>query len=1105
MTYWKPAQEYLKLAKDSLPNDCKDSKREIAGLEIKVFAEDENWEAIQAVIDEFDDPKTKNIKLLLFMDLNDLPKAAAYLAEIGLDSAWCDTATHIYGAVADFKNSRAALAYAIKNAVPAIVANSRISFCHGVFDWGNSEENEGSFNTLTLNDRETELLEECLEVLAPIVSSTNQQNISQRVRDSAVSMAAISNRLLKRWPEYQKLLDLLSVADPPSIEFAKVCYRGERIPDSNFSNRLRSSFPRLLEPNILAFQIDFQYQQDDQLVKKGIDLFELANTERDNERIASELYQSFSWDNTEVRSVAYEKLGNSHFINQLFEIGARLMRNDKSITLANIDSLPNRNHIVKIQLKAMFFELNENFAGAIDEFERVGNLISEPIYLKEAARIAFDIWKPETVIRNLESVLLIDSTDLQALHNLATVYAKLEDYDRAAGYYHQLTEIKPQNVEYQCRYAESLALALRLPDAINEIRQTQSANPHELQPTLLLARFLADNQEQVEALQVLKRGTESFSDVIEFHVTMMSLAYEADDDQVAADAMRNILRLQSNDDQPVILEGKSIEEFVEFADNSREHRRFVQEQVIGGKSPWIFAEKMVGNVPIWGWTIRTQTMSWISDSPHEASAYSIYATNGFACLQGDDGRRSLVPPKAPERGSTIAADLSFLITVFQLGLHRFLEDVFTKVHIPSSYKAAVLQGLGQLRPAQKSRLETAKKINSLIESGILKVNQENNSAVLNLDAYSIRHREKKVSWSQLLGLLKSNRISSKKQQEFKNIFLPKWGAAKDDAERLGVTDIVIEKVTLDSIVGHDLFEELSSIFNHIYVQPELKNEVERALGFYDLLDDVRQQQQSLWGFIQDKSPFFKMATVFSNCQPSNETGEPRLNILDSTTLAAQLKCPLAVDDRVIQHGVINSNQESDAAFTTFDYIIMLNEASVIDDAQAAKFMLTLIEWRYRFLIIPAKYLKVIYKEYNQDSLDRIARYIQDCVRDPGLFAGPEPTTPPMPMSGRFTSSWLREITAFVIDLWLEKNTDFKKLKVFTVWCFSQLIPSIPRKLAPTTTRDFINTIVVTNALISLNATDNSTIANNAIEAIREGLGMSREVLIEIGTKVIDFD
>ena len=1100
----KKAREYFDLASATVDVMNPDDVRQLAGLEIQLLAAAEDWAAVDKVLGRFDDPNATNTKLQLFLDIGQPENALTLLESVGLNVKWCETAIVVYAGSGNFDSARSAFQFCESNADQLLIDKCRLAFCQGVFRQVNSPDGE-PFTPTSMSEEQAKLLEECIQILHPIVASTSARNISEQLRESAVSIAAISNRFLKRWDQYLELVELLSNAEPPSIEFAKICSRGERAVPPDLPSRLRDTYPMLLEPNILAFQLECSGKIKP-TEATAISLFDLAKTNDDKLRVAGELYSEFNADNNQIRSAVEKSLGKGHAITKLFEIILRLERGDKSVAVSDIEAMPERFAITKIQILAAWYELNDEPRNAIKEYERVGQLMAEPMYLKLAAKTAYGIKDLAGVVRNLEAVLGISPNDKMAIHNLATTYSQIDDYQNASKYYKLLVHLEPENEDRRVFFADSLALSNRLREAIDVAKEAVAKFPESFRPLLQLARLLADNDQLNEALGLLSGSQSQFTESIEYHAATMNIAYLAGNDGAASVAMQNILRLQSkNGSAPKLLEAKSIEEFIEFADGAREQRRFVQEQVLKGAIPWIFAEKMVGNVPIWGWQVRTQELAWIADDPLEISAFSIYATNGFGHFFDEESKLSLLPPRPPERGTEIVADLSFLITVFKLGLHRFLGDVFKTVRIPSSYQATVLEELGRLRPHQKSKLDTAITINRLINEGRLK-SVDGTADFVELNAYSSDQPDGKLSWKSLNLILTKAEVGKETKDVVEHMFASAWSKSGDEGigdDRTIPDNVVVDLPTLESFISHGFFDVIQQLFGELFVYESAIRDVDRSLENFKLLDNLKGFQVDVWEHLKADPILFEIATVFVERHENEVEGEGRLNIFDSIRLSEQESLSLAVDDRVIQHAVLSKQPGNrDAAFSTFEYVLLLNECQIVDDTATAKAILDLVNWRYKFLVIPSEILTTIYHEFSKEKMNQVARYVQDCVRDPGLFSGPEPTDPPMAMAARFVTSWMKEISHFIVGLWLNNNEDRAKT---TFWCLTELLPSIPRSMSPRMfhSPDLVNIIVVTNAMLKLNNTADHKLANDCLEAIRHGLSISRDELIKIGAKLID--
>ena len=130
--------------------------------------------------------------------------------------------------------------------------------------------------------------------------------------------------------------------------------------------------------------------------------------------------------------------------------------------------------------------------------------------------------------------------------------------------------------------------------------------------------------------------------------------------------------------------------------------------------------------------------------------------------------------------------------------------------------------------------------------------------------------------------------------------------------------------------------------------------------------------------------------------------------------ACQHNVRLLADDRACQMMALNwPDTLHYAAFGSEKTVEALCDADIINTVQEADAILALMRWRYRFIVPTVRVLTTVADRYSQQppgkELREIAEYIHACLRDAGLFTGPEPIRPPLPLAFRVH----QDITAIV--------------------------------------------------------------------------------------------
>jgi hypothetical protein len=154
-----------------------------------------------------------------------------------------------------------------------------------------------------------------------------------------------------------------------------------------------------------------------------------------------------------------------------------------------------------------------------------------------------------------------------------------------------------------------------------------------------------------------------------------------------------------------------------------------------------------------------------------------------------------------------------------------------------------------------------------------------------------------------------------------------------------------------------------------------------------------------------------------------------------------------------------------------------------------------MSWRYRFIVAPPEVLKTLADRFIQHPpgqlLRKIALYVHDCMRDPGLFGGAEAADPPMSMASLFFLRWAAHIAEFLVDVWADPKWDETHTRGLTEWAIAELLPSPPRAMTgPGTSIALLGgKIAMGRALVRACQLEDRARGNAALRAVADALGM----------------
>ena len=293
----------------------------------------------------------------------------------------------------------------------------------------------------------------------------------------------------------------------------------------------------------------------------------------------------------------------------------------------------------------------------------------------------------------------------------------------------------------------------------------------------------------------------------------------------------------------------------------------------------------------------------------------------------------------------------------------------------------------------------------------------------------------------------------------------------------------------------------------------MQNTVLRSSVDANVTRRVRKWHDELWESVGSDSRFQMVPYKEKGQDRSEPDGEelPEDASLFAVKLAKERKLPLLADDRCCQMAVLNKpGARLFTAFATDKLLPALADRGLLPLTEVADRLLSLMKWRYRFILPSATILKTIADRFagkppGKDLRD-VAAYVHDCMRDPGLFTGPEPTTPPLPVAFRLHQDWALTISRFLIDIWTDDQTwTADNASALTRWATTEFLPSSPRGMGMVGIRlaSFMSDTVLTQALIHSVQIQDVARANRALLTIAEGLGVTSDEYERLVVGVID--
>jgi hypothetical protein len=731
--------------------------------------------------------------------------------------------------------------------------------------------------------------------------------------------------------------------------------------------------------------------------------------------------------------------------------------------------------------------------------------------------LAHGLGRLDVVTETLQKVLALDPTDLRSRINYAGALVKLGKPREAAEQFHVLRERDPEDLWHALNESASLAHAGQLEAALAVYEESCRAPSPKLEAMLGRAETLRLLDRPIEAFRSLDEIRNTWWSEPRFVRLYMSIAFAAGMDRQGSLAVGQLAELQrAGGTNCEFLRAISRDDLERSLVDRQSHDATVSEYHLRGQVPWIMIEEGRRRVPYLGWFVRTQPLAWCPDAPQGRAEFSVYATNGFCVVDDGTGGKAMVRIECPNAGTQVAIDLSSLFTLHALGLLDVTAGYFGKVMVPAVYLDRVLEERSRLLPNQLSQKTALEQVRAGIDAGRIDVRPrgasgEGERPVL-VDEYAEPPPGGATSYRVLEvieALHTRGRVTGADLDRVKQAFSRQ---RRSGARALTLfSRLEFDLFTLLTLAQIGCLEPVLQGFR-VSVSREAETAVARGLREFLFRDEVRSAHADLWSRVRADPRFVITAVIPPRAlsQGDSEQLSAAVLSLGASWVAAQQGIPLLVDDRMIQVVTQNELARHEAvAFSTDRLIERLREVGAIENNRAIDATLQLMRWRYRFVLPSTEVLKGLLERFREHppglGLQEVAEYVHDCMRDPGLFSGFEPTMPPTSMASRLHHGWIEVVVQFVMNVWADETWPEAPARQVTNWATCQLLPSLPSTMAGPVQGAHArleHRIIISMALIASSVVESPGRANAGLLAIAGALGIRERDLHETLADVI---
>jgi len=955
-------------------------------------------------------------------------------------------------------------------------------------------------------------LREITEILLPVVLTAQGQEAVETELDSvALTRVLIAHHMLGEYERVQGIARLLMQRRPVPFLLAQLASKEIIKCPPDLPARLRAEHPDSFDAKLMAALLEGQFLGKH---NEGFDSAERlvgeATSSEQKRQICQALNQIAQSLSGPVRAradgIARNLLDKDDPLLRLFRAHALLRKGDMQEAGALLESLHAEEDAYWQQLSAQYWANKGDWQKALEHELRASKISPYAAILETASEIAVRAQHWDEAVKCLQQVTQRNPNNIDAWRRQASLHVFLRAFSGAAADFEHLQGLEPTEESHALNRALNLRHANRLRESLDVLESICAENPLSQNALLLRAEVLRNLQRPEDAFRSLQNVREAHWNSPVFLPVYMKLAYAAGDDAAGQDALNHILELQDTGKiSEILLQNESIDDILLLIQEEQERKKTILETVIGGKCPWLWAGKVLGNQFYWAWRRRTQDLTWINDDLIVRAEFSIYATNGFRVLASGDQPKRLESLECSEAGKPIVMDLTAMLTAHRLGILNRMADYFGEIRYPAVYTGLFVESQANLMPHQLSQEVSFRAIHNALNAGRIMVlsnpAKEGDANFPIVDEYSGGNgdSEQTCGFRDLAqALYEGGRISQSENARLLQV-AHKPSSNEATLTRFESSEAIRVAVSsLQTIHAIGLFDAVVNAFNVHITDGEAK-EISREISAVAFRDETLKWQDELWNVLHSDLRFKQVPHAPHPGLADTTSENPLDPYIAASLLAQQQKIPLLADDRVLQM-LVHSNSETGpcSAFSTNHTLAAMGEAGLLDAVEMARCYLKLLEWRYRFVVPPDSVLKTFadsYPDYppGQD-LRQASLYVHDCMRDRGLFGGLEPTEPPSSMAVQLFLRWVWVITQFLTKVWEDVDYSEEKAEKMTRWAVREFLPSPPLSDVP---HGFIagnncSRVTLAYALVHTALSESRDRTNRFLTTLADALGISGE-------------
>ena len=785
----------------------------------------------------------------------------------------------------------------------------------------------------------------------------------------------------------------------------------------------------------------------------------------------------------ESLAIVYDLLETGNDLRRLLEAKYQYQIGNTAKADESFANLEKENFPPDISSEIKFFRgkfaiKKEDWGKAKEFLEASIRLVPSSIAMRDLLRVYMQLQDNAKALAMAEQIEKVGEDDELVTHAKAWAARNLGHFQISEEAWQRLKEYG-QKPEYAYGLAEVIFLRGNSSKALQELKRFIQCNDETDPACLSLACSIHESGDEFpEAFRLLHNCYDKIQNNPQLLMKYMDLGYRVDQEENAHKAFMRIEALRQEGKVPeeafVRLE---LNQVLEIFKQRRKTAQKINDQYRLGRFPRLMVCDHK-NMPLYlDWAVRTQTLL-LPDDSGEWIDFTTYATNSMR-IERVKERNQLAIITAPPDATEIVIDYHALITVHRLGLIDTIQKRYRKIYYP--YVLEIIWTNDQRRFGHH-QLSKEKAYRALNEK--LTANQINEMAapipfetedkekdtptkrnlrlarlekMLVIDAF-VKENEladfeditvirllQVVDWLYARGKIGENRL-----RELNAVCHGEPVIVKSDSYKLieDAPRLLVSEITLDLMEQYDLNQHVLGLGKQIVIENYTAQYIRQAVLEIDFGKEVGKWHSDL-------SKSVRNSNVFESVHPDIDPKDRVLldtpyyeGSVSAIKYAAKARLFLLTDDRMIQ--MIHEKEWVNRQFGTDALLTDLFENGKITIDKYANSFLQLCRWRYRFLLPDVRVLVFLARQYKKKplgkSLNEIASYGRQCMEDTGLFLGPEPIVPSLPLGIKFQMAWVERWMAFLANVWQDDDFTPENREQITRKVYEQALPGPPKGL-----------------------------------------------------------